>query len=130
MTRDKFIDSMVDIAWVEQSESYGHYPFQLYVQTEDGKIELHALALGGDVAGCYMHVKKYRNANAKKIFLALDFPAGGDIKDDFVAVCSVVDGKSECVCIPYDPKTGDVKPVIKEGEQLQLVLSQFNDSTT
>jgi hypothetical protein len=80
---EEFVATMVKIDIIEDSNSYGHYPFQLYVELEDGKSEMNALALGGDVASCYKRFAKYKKENAKRIYLSLDFPKGGDIENDF-----------------------------------------------
>ena len=71
MEKKEFIEKLVKIDQIEDSEdssNYGHYPFQLLVETEDDKIEMNALALGGDVVSCYRRAGKYVKENAKKVF--------------------------------------------------------------
>ncbi len=88
----EFVEKLVDISIVEESNCYGHYPFQMFVETADDKFELNALAMGGSVQLCYKRAEKYYREKAKRIFLSIDFPKGGDIKKDFVCVFSIVDG--------------------------------------
>lgn len=123
--REEFIKTLVDIDYVESSGGYGHYPFQLFVETANGNIEMNALALGGDVLACYGRVRKYVQANAKKIFLSLDFPAGGDILNDFVAVFTIIDGQVESLAIPYNPTDGKKYAHITTSAFLTTVQKQF-----
>lgn len=120
---------MVKIDLLEEQGEYGHYPFALYAEKE-GKADMNALALGGDVAAAYRRVKHYRDSGYQKIFIALDFPKGGDLKKDFVAVFSVINNDAECIAIPYSPKSGRRYAIIEKSEHLTKLLSEFKASTT
>lgn len=126
MTTEKFIEQLVKIDELEQFDAYGHYPFQLFVETADGKLEMNALALGGDVGACYNRVKKYKDEGAKKIFLSLDFPAGGDIEHDFVCVFSIIDGETSILAIPYNTEDGTKFETIHNSSQFEIILQDFN----
>jgi len=124
-TVKEFVENMVKIDFVEQSNCYGHYPFQLYAETEDGRMEFNSLALGGDVLGCYNRVKHYRALKSKKIFMSVDFPAGGDIEHDFVCVFSIVGNKIEIYAIPYNEKDGTIYPEVHESNLLDDIMKEF-----
>ena len=121
---NEFVEKLVNIDRID-GEDYGHYPFQMLVETKDGSNEMNALALGGDVEACYRRFREYKNNEAKKIFLSLDFPSGGDIENDFVAVFSFVDNKVELIAIPYSPETGETFEKIYESEFLTKIKEQF-----
>jgi len=123
----EFVDKLVDITLLEEFDCYGHYPFQLFVETSDGKLEMNALALGGDVAACYNRAAKYIHKNAKKIFLSLDFPKVLDSKNDFVAVFSVENGNINMFAIPYNPETGEKYEIIKEGKFINVCIADFEN---
>lgn len=121
-----FVTNLATIDYVEQSECYGHYPFQMFAETSDSKFELNALALGGDVRSCYLRFKMYFEQKAKRIYMSLDFPKGGDIKNDFVCIFCYEDGKLELLAIPYDVETGEKYNQIKESTQLDLIAKEFS----
>ena len=125
---DEFVKQCVKIDHLEQANCYGHYPFQLFVEIKDGSFVMNALALGGDVASCYRKVYEYKRDKAKKIFLSLDFPKGGDIQNDFIAVFSVDDKGTSVFAIPYDTESGDRMGIIKESQHLSGILKDFNIS--
>lgn len=124
-TVKEFVDGMVKIDLLEDYECYGHYPFQLLVEAEDGHLEMNALALGGDVAACYRRVSTYFKEGAKKIFMSLDFPANGDIEKDFVCIFSIVDGNFEIYAIPYSVETGEKYEEIHKSELLDKIMEDF-----
>lgn len=126
-TVQDFVNNLVKIDLIDSESSYGHYPFQLFVEKEDGTFEMNALALGGDVISCYLKVLKYYKENAKKIFLSLDFPSGGDIEHDFVCVYSIVNGKFDIFAIPYNTETGEKYEEIHQSELLKKILDQFEN---
>lgn len=121
----EFVDQFVKIDLIENEDCYGHYPFQLFAETSDGKIDLNSLALGGDVKSCYKRAKKYFNEGATKIFMSLDFPALKDIENDFVCIYSILDGEFEVYAIPYDTETGETFEEIHNGEMLDNILEDF-----
>jgi len=121
----EFVEQFVKIELIENEDCYGHYPFQLFVEKNDGKFDINALALGGDVESCYKRVQKYFKEGAKKLFMSLDFPASQDIENDFVCIYSIVDGEFEVYAIPYDPETGDTYEEIHKCEMLDKILEDF-----
>jgi hypothetical protein len=124
-TTKEFIEQLVDIQYVESSNCYGHYPFQLFVETNEEKFEMNALMLGGDVLACYNRVRHYVKIGSKKIFLSVDFPAGGDITNDFVAVFSILEGVVVSLAIPYDANVGTIYKQVLFSEQMKFIESQF-----
>jgi hypothetical protein len=125
-TVKEFIDNLVKIDIQEDYNCYGHYPFQLLVEKSDGTFDINALALGGDVDACYRRVRKYIKENAKKIFMSLDFPKGGDIEHDFICIYSIVDGVIDIFAIPYSTETGEKYEEIHTSEILNKILEDFN----
>lgn len=124
-TTNEFIKELVKIDYLDQFGVYGHYPFQLMVETKAGGLELNALLLGGDVFSCYQKFGKYFREGAVKIFLSLDFPKGGDIEHDFVCVFSVIDGVVDICAIPYNLTTGKTYETIVKSKQLAKILEDF-----
>lgn len=120
-TVEEFINTMVKIEYIEQSNCFGHYPFQLFAETKDGGHEMNALALGGDVKACYERFLEYERAGAKRIYLSLDFPKGGDMNKDFVAIITLEDGEIDIFAIPYNVDDGDQFNRIEKSEQLNKI---------
>lgn len=124
---EEFVSSMVKVEFIEDSHCFGHYPFQLFAETKDGKYEINALALGGNVASCYKRFAHYKNNNANRIYLSLDFPKGGDIQNDFVAIFSFENNEIKLQAIPYQLSDGEILQGIKESQHLKSIMSQFVD---
>ena len=120
-----FVTDLVKIDYVEQSDCFGHYPFQMFVEKKEGGFELNALALGGNVNSNYLRFREYLKAKAKRIYLSLDFPAGGDIENDFVAIFSYENGKYNLFAIPYETQEGKTFLEITKSEQLDKIFNQF-----
>jgi len=121
----EFVEQLVNIDLIENEDCYGHYPFQLFVETSDGKFEMNSLALGGDVESCYSRVKNYFKDGAKRMFMSLDFPGSQDIENDFVCIYSIVDGDFDVYAIPYDTETGEVYEEIHKSVLLDKILDDF-----
>lgn len=124
-TVEEFVKTMVRIDFVENSECFGHFPFQLLAETKDGKLEINALALGGDVAACYRRFAKYKNSGAKRVYMSLDFPKGGDIKDDYVAIFSFENNEINLFAIPYKTKDGTTLDYIKTSDHLDKIKADL-----
>jgi len=122
---DEFIENMVHIDFLEDEECYGHYPFQMFVEKEDGTHDINALALGGDVESCYKRATEYKQNNAKKIYLSLDFGCGGDIIHDFIAIFSFENGVVSIVAISYDIKNGKKFETITNSTHLNKIKGDF-----
>ncbi len=123
-TREEFIEALVHIDEMGTG-LFGHYPFQMVYEKADGGLSVAALCLGGDVKAVYRAAQTAIKEGAIKLFLSTDFPAGYDIKHDFIAVYSVVDNKLNCIAIPYDPVTGARFEIIEKGEMIDRLLLQF-----
>ena len=121
----EFIEKSVKIDLIESENAYGHYPFQLFVETSDGSFEMNALMLGGDVLSCYRRVRDYVREEAKEIYLSVDFPKGKDIVNDFVCVFSIKDGVCDVLAIPYEPETGETFEIITKSILLDEILGNF-----
>lgn len=124
MNTQEFIEKFVTIDFVESSGCYGHFPFQMFVEKADGSFEADALAISG-VVNCYRIFVSKLDKKPKSVFMALDFPAGGDIETDFVAVFSFENGAMDILAIPYNPKTGEKKEVLKTSHLLAAIKSQL-----
>lgn len=122
---EEFIESLVKIEYIENSNCFGHYPFQMFVETNDGNFELNSLALGGDVEACYNRFAHYIINKAKRVYLSLDFPQGGDITNDFVAIFSFENGEINIIAIPYQESDGKSFEIIKESKHLDVIKSQL-----
>lgn len=122
---NEFIKSLVKIEKLEDSDSFGHYPFQLFTVGDDGKSTMASLALGGNVERCYNIFKEYKDNGATKIFLSLDFPSGGDILNDFICVFSYDENVLTVLAIPYSTETGEQFEYITESTHLELIKTQF-----
>ncbi len=122
---NEFIESLVKIKYVEYSGCYGLYPFQMYVETSDKQHQLEALDLGGDVRSCYKVVRQRLQEKAGKIYLALDFPAFMDIKNDFVAIMSIENNQFSLLAIPYNSETGEQFSIKKDGMFLKALAEEM-----
>lgn len=131
MTKEEFIESFVKIDLIEGQNptAYGFYPFHLVAEKADGGLEVNALLLGGDVYAVYLRAAGYVAADAKTIYLAVDFPGSGDITSDFVAVFEVQDKVATVMAIPYSNVTGDVWEEFHESTLLTEILDQFKRVT-
>ncbi len=125
-----FVKQLVKIDYAEQWGGFGHYPFQLYAETEGGQAEMNALALGGNVNACYLRFRKYLKEGAKRIYMSLDFPKGGDIENDFVCVFSYENAEHQIFAIPYETEGGKTFPQIKESSLLSKILGDFIQITS
>ncbi len=128
-TTDEFIDHLVKIEYVESTGTYGHYPFQLVTENEKGELTVAALCLGGDILGVYRTVKTLLTEGAVKAFLSVDFPAGHDIENDYVAVFTLIRNHSgdnlTCIAMPYDWVNGKQFTRITSGEMINTLKEQF-----
>ena len=124
-TVEEFVKSMVKIEFIEDSNCFGHYPFQLLCENKDGGLEINALALGGDVASCYRRFAEYKNNDAKRIYLSLDFPSGGDIENDYVAIFVFENNEINLFAIPYEIEEGKTFEIIKESSHLDKIKAQM-----
>jgi len=113
-----FKNSMVKIEFIEQRGCFGHYPFQLFAEKADGTNELGALLLGGNVKECYQLFSIHVNNGAKRVYMSLDFPAGGDISNDFVVIFEYNDHGLSLTAFPYSEMNGEYFEVVTESAHL------------
>jgi len=123
-TVESFIKSLVKIEFIEDSNCFGHYPFQMFVENKDSTYELHSLALGGNVDSCYKRFAAHKKQSSKRIYLSLDFPKGGDIENDFVTIFTFENNEIGLFAIPYS-KNGETLDIIKNSTHLDLIKSEF-----
>jgi len=122
---EEFVKSMVKIEFIENSNCFGHYPFQLFCEDKNGKFEMNALALGGDVKSCYKRFSEYKKQGAKRIYMSLDFPSRGDIENDFVAIFYFENNELNLFAIPYSLEDGKQLDVIKKSDFLDIIKYQI-----
>lgn len=122
---NEFIKGLVKVDSIESVDCFGHYPFQLFAENNNGTAELNALALGGDIKACRRRFNDYKKSGAKKIYMSLDFPAGGDIDKDFIVVVSLEGEEISLLAIPYSTEDGKLFPTIKESDILSKIKSEF-----
>ena len=122
---NNFIESFINLELIDETNCYGHYPFQMFVENEDNTNQINSLALGGDVASCYRLFAKNKNNNAKRIYFSLDFPSGGDIENYFVCVISYENNEINLIAIPYNVNTGERFDIIEESTHLSEIKNQL-----
>ncbi|MGC2239153.1 MAG: hypothetical protein WA584_23560 [Pyrinomonadaceae bacterium] len=122
MNREEFIEFI-------SIDETGHHPFYLIAEQANDEMAMVAMDLN-DVHLVYAWVLKYVLNNAKKIYFTMDFPAGKDIKTDFVAVhFKKNDEPWEILLLPYDEK-GNRLPRITGGEMFDVLLKQCRANCT
>lgn len=117
----EFVEKLVKIEYLDHCNAFGFYPFQMYVEESVGKVVVCSLDLGGDVRAVYKLFTEYFNKNAKRIYLAIDFPTTGDIINDFVCVIGYEKEEMTLYAIPYNIETGDTFSEIRDSETLNLI---------
>lgn len=117
----EFVEKLVKIEFLDHCNTFGFYPFQMYVEHQDEKATLCALDLGGDVRAVYKAFADFYNEPAKRIYLAVDFPATGDVINDFVCVIGYENEGMTLYAIPYNVETGDTFSEIRDSETLNLI---------
>jgi len=113
-----FITDMVRIEEIESVQAFGHYPFQLMSEGSDDSLTLAVLDLG-DVIPCYKIFAEHLAKGAKRIYMSIDFPAGGDLAEDFVAVFQYENETFNVVALPYDAE-GTQSPQVTTEQSVHL----------
>ena len=121
----EFIEKLVKIEYHNHCAAYGLYPFQMFVEDKEGKNNFVCLNLGGEVAKVYEAFMDYYKENPKRIYLAVDFPAYGDIKNDFVCIFIYELDVLTVYAMPYSSKTGKLLPEIYESELLNKIKNDL-----
>lgn len=122
---NEFVEQLVKIEYHEEIESFGHYPFQLFTESQDGSQEYASMLGEGSVTNRYAIFREKLIYNPKKVYMSLDFPAKNDIKSDHVIVFSYENGEFGRFAIPYNSLDGEILPTITESEQLDKVFDNF-----
>jgi len=117
----EFVDQLVKIEFLYHCNAFGFYPFQMYVEHQDGKATICALDLGGDVRAVYKAFADFYKEPAKRIYLAVDFPASGDIVNDFVCIIGYEKEEITLYAIPYSIETGETFSEIRDAEILNKI---------
>lgn len=102
----EFVEKLVKIEFLDHCNSFGFYPFQMWIEHKDEKSTFASLDLGGDIRAVYKAFADYYKEDSKRIYLAVDFPAGGDINNDFVCVIGYEKQEITLYAIPYNTETG------------------------
>lgn len=122
----EFINSFVKIEFIEKSNGFGHYPFQMSIENKDGSKELHSLCCNYTcVSDYFRHFKNAQNENVKTIFMSLDFPATDDIEHDFAVVFCYENGFISLVAIPYRVEDGYTFEVVKNKKALGKIYLDY-----
>jgi len=121
----EFTETMVIIDFHEEQGFYGHYPFSMFVEKQ-GKEEFMALAMSNSVVEKYKMFKQKIEEGANRVYLALDFPAGGDMLNDFILVFHYENTAMKRFALPYDAETGKRFKRINESSKIEQIFNQFN----
>ena len=103
----EFVDQLVKIEFLDHCNAFGFYPFQMFVEDKEEKVTLCALDLGGEIGKVYQAFAEYYKEKPKRIYLALDFPAVGDIESDFVCIIAYEKDVLTISALPYSANTGE-----------------------
>lgn len=123
----EFVDQLVKIEFLDHCQSFGFYPFQMWVEHKDEKNTFASLDLGGDIRAVYKAFTDYYKEDSKRIYLAVDFPGNINMgmKNDFVCVIGYELQEFTLYAIPYNPETGETFPEIKEADILNKIHSDL-----
>jgi len=122
---EDFVKTSVDIDYIADRQQYGYFPFHMFVEKQDGAYDFIAIAGVKSVEDCYKLIIKYLHGNAKRVYLAVDFPAALDIKNDFVAVFEIKGENFKIFAIPYNNKSGTIYPRITKSETLYHIVKNL-----
>ena len=117
----EFAEKLVKIEFLDHCNAFGFYPFQMYVENQEEKATMCALDLGGDIRAVYKAFSDFYKENPKRIYLAVDFPAGMDIINDFVCVVAYEKEEFLIYAIPYNTETGETFSEIRDAEILNKI---------
>ena len=121
----EFVEKLVKIEFLEHCNAFGFYPFQMWIEPKDGKSTFASLDLGGDVRAVYKAFAEYHKEDPQRIYLAVDFPAVGDIINDFVCVIGYDNDGFTIYAIPYNVENGDTFSIITDAEILDKILDDL-----
>lgn len=118
---NEFVEQLVKIEFLDHCNAFGFYPFQMYVEDQEEKATMCALELGGDIRAVYKAFADFYKQNPKRIYLAIDFPAGMDILNDFVCIIAYEKEEFILYAIPYNTETGETLSEIRDAEILNNI---------
>lgn len=118
---NEFVEQLVKIEFLDHCNAFGFYPFQMYVEDQEEKATMCALDLGGDIRAVYKAFADFHKKNPKRIYLAVDFPACGDICNDFVCVIAYEKEELLIYAIPYLSENGITSSEIRNAEILNNI---------
>ena len=125
---EEFVKQCVTIDYKEEHKIFGYFPFNMFVEKNDGSVDFVCIATtDGGVLNVYKIMFKYISSGVEKLYLAIDFPAGMDMKNDFVCVIQYdrtleSSKKFDLFAIPYNDKTGEVYERITSSPHLNMIL--------
>jgi hypothetical protein len=125
---EDFVKSCVTIDYKKEHGQFAYFPFNMFVEKKDGSVDLIVIASReGGVLNIYKIMFKYINSGIKRLYVAIDFPAGMDIKNDFVGVISYELSKEkgkqlDIFAIPYNEKTGEIYKRINRSPHLNMII--------
>ena len=126
----EFVKTLVKIEFLDHCNSFGFYPFQMFVEDKEGKSTFCSLDLGGDIASVYKAFNDYFKHSPKRIYLAVDFPAADDIENDFVCIFIFQKGNIMIYAKPYNSQTGESLPDILQSNLLNNIERDLNHFLT
>ena len=121
----EFVDQLVKIEFLDHCNAFGFYPFQMFVEDKEEKVSLCALDLGGEIGKVYQAFAEYYKEKPKRIYLAVDFPAVGDIESDFVCIIAAEKDVFTINALPYSPNTGEQFTAITKSITLDKILTDL-----
>jgi hypothetical protein len=125
MTVERFKETLVKIEQIEPG-NFGYHPFHFIAEDKNNKMEIHAL-VGLNSQQCYA---RFRNAvlhKNKNVIMAVDFPAGQDVPNDFVFLIHY-DGKQlSFEMMQYDKKGNIVQNEDREYNLIRAIIQEFKN---
>lgn len=123
---EEFVDFSVKIE-KQGNGQFGYFPFHAFVENADGKIDVICIAGVNGVEDCYKLIAKYMDSMAQRIYMALDFPAGLDMKNDFVVVFEIQGTNFNVFAIPYNNIDGTIYERINRSQGLIHIVENLKD---
>lgn len=127
MTLQEFRDTYVKVEYLEDEKAYGHKPFHLHAE-DSTRPELDTEIPPMEMSMFYRPLALLHKAVPDSIiYFSVDFEAMEDMKNDFIAVFSIIDKEFSIVAIPYNPETGEVYEDVKLEDSVVLgkILGEF-----
>lgn len=128
---EEFVELSVKIEKQSQRNEFGYYPFHMFVEKNDGKIDIIVIADISSVGDVYKIMDRYIKIGMKRLYCAVDFPARMDIKNDFVGVFKFDkndEEEFEIFAIPYSTKDGTVYERITKSNILTTIVVEMYNS--